>query len=286
MRAVPESLDPAVVAAIDARLDGVESDHGVRIAWAIESGSRAWGFPSPDSDYDCRFLYVRPLDDYLTPWPERDVVETPLDAVLDVNGWDLVKAVDLLVRSNATVLEWLTSPIVYRGDRVFRDAVLEAAPGLVDHAGIGRHYTHLAQTQWVRHGGAVAQMPLKRLLYALRPAVAVDWMLARGPGELPPMDLPTLLEGVDLPHGILDEVEALLVAKARTRELGSGPVPGVVRDYVERQVSRGLEAYEHVAGDDLEARRARGADLFRTLVRGQAGSLAGSDGVPVPGRGR
>lgn len=283
---MPESLDPAVVAAIDTRLDGVESDHGVRIAWAIESGSRAWGFPSPDSDYDCRFLYVRPLDDYLTPWPERDVVETPLDAVLDVNGWDLVKAVDLLVRSNATVLEWLTSPIVYRGDPAFRDAVLEAAPDLVDHAGIGRHYTHLAQTQWVRHGEAAAEMPLKQLLYALRPAVAVDWMLGHGADRLPPMDLPSLLAGVDLPQATLDEVEALLVAKARTRELGSGPVPPRLRDYVERQVARGLEAYEHAVGDDLDVRRARGAELFRTLVRGQAGSLAGSDGVPVPGRGR
>ena len=75
MRAVPDSLDPAVVAEIDARL----ASAGVAIPWAIESGSRAWGFPSPDSDYDCRFIFVRPASDYLSPWPERDVIETPTD---------------------------------------------------------------------------------------------------------------------------------------------------------------------------------------------------------------
>ena len=97
MRAVPASLDPAVVRRVDARLDAVVRDEGVAVPLAVESGSRAWGFPSPDSDYDCRFVYVRPEADYLDPWPRRDVVETPLDAVLDVNGWDLVTAVRLLV---------------------------------------------------------------------------------------------------------------------------------------------------------------------------------------------
>ncbi|MFE3443732.1 DNA polymerase beta superfamily protein [Nocardia sp. NPDC059180] len=84
---------------------------------AIESGSRAWGFPSPDSDYDCRFLYVASLDTYLSPWRTRDVIETPLVGLLDVNGWDLGKALRLLVKGNAVLIEWLQSPIVYRGDR-------------------------------------------------------------------------------------------------------------------------------------------------------------------------
>ena len=81
MRQIPPLLDPLVVAQIDQRLDGVERDDGVRILWAIESGSRAWGFPSPDSDYDCRFIYVRTVDDYLSLRRRRDVIETPLDVV-------------------------------------------------------------------------------------------------------------------------------------------------------------------------------------------------------------
>lgn len=104
-----DGFDAATVERIQARLDEVERDHGVRVLWAVESGSRAWGFPSPDSDYDCRFFYVRRHDDYLSPWRPRDVIETPLDDVLDVNGWDLIKAIRL-----AAALHWtrtLGSPV-------------------------------------------------------------------------------------------------------------------------------------------------------------------------------
>lgn len=102
MRAVPAELDPSVVARVDERFEGVRGEHDVRILWEIESGSRAWGFLSPDSDYDCRFIYVRPVGDYLSLWPRRDVIETPLDSVLDVNGWDLDKTVALIARKAVT----------------------------------------------------------------------------------------------------------------------------------------------------------------------------------------
>ena len=125
MRSVPDDFDPAVVAAIDARLASVAVEHGVRIPWAIESGSRAWGFASPDSDYDCRFFFVRPRASYASLWPARDVIETPLDGLLDVNGWDVAKAVRLATAGNATVGEWLRSPHVYDGDAAFRDALLD-----------------------------------------------------------------------------------------------------------------------------------------------------------------
>lgn len=104
-----DGFDAATVERIQVRLDEVERDHGVRVLWAVESGSRAWGFPSPDSDYDCRFFYVRRHDDYLSPWRPRDVIETPLDDVLDVNGWDLIKAI-----RPAAALHWtrtLGSPV-------------------------------------------------------------------------------------------------------------------------------------------------------------------------------
>src|SRR6187399_351008 len=109
-RVLPADFDPVVVAEIDARLAAVERDEQVRIPIAIESGSRAWGFPSPDSDYDCRFVYVRRPDAYLSPWVPRDVIETPLVGDLDVNGWDLGKALKLMLKGNAVILEWLRSP--------------------------------------------------------------------------------------------------------------------------------------------------------------------------------
>ena len=96
------------------KLNEIERAENVRILLAVESGSRAWGFASPDSDYDVRFIYVRPKTDYLRLEPIRDVIEYPLDDVLDINGWDLSKVLRLLRKSNPTLFEWFSSPIVYR----------------------------------------------------------------------------------------------------------------------------------------------------------------------------
>ena len=98
-------IDPAFRSRAEAALAAVEQEDGVRILLAIESGSRAWGFPSRDSDYDVRFIFVRPLAAYLSIVPPRDVIERPIGADLDLGGWDLRKALGLMVRSNAVVLE-------------------------------------------------------------------------------------------------------------------------------------------------------------------------------------
>lgn len=91
----------------------IEGKENIRILLAVESGSRAWGFASPDSDYDVRFIYVRPWEEYLRLENTRDVIELPIDEVLDVNGWDLNKTLRLMHSSNPTLMEWLDSPIVY-----------------------------------------------------------------------------------------------------------------------------------------------------------------------------
>lgn len=92
------------------KLQQIEKQENVRILHAVESGSRAWGFESPDSDFDVRFIYVRPRDYYLKLEQTRDVLEFPINDLLDVNGWDLQKALRLLHRSNPSVFEWFKSP--------------------------------------------------------------------------------------------------------------------------------------------------------------------------------
>jgi len=120
VREIPGSMDPGVVAKIDEHLAEIQSEAHVAIPLGIERGSRAWGFPSPDSDYDCRFIFVRARNTYLSLLPERDVIETPLEDNLDVHGWDIAKALKLLLKGNAVVIEWLTSPITYTADKRFR----------------------------------------------------------------------------------------------------------------------------------------------------------------------
>lgn len=189
-----DGFDAATVERIQARLNEVERDHGVRVLWAVESGSRAWGFPSPDSDYDCRFFYVRRHDDYLSPWRPRDVIETPLDDVLDVNGWDLIKAIRLAARSNATVMEWLRSPLICRGQPAFAEELLDVCRAVVDHDAIRRHYLHVGRAHWNRSGAAEGgKVSLKKLLYAIRPAAALHWTRTLG-SPVPPMNLSALLE--------------------------------------------------------------------------------------------
>jgi len=122
-------MDAERVAQIDRLLDRVAREHGVFLPLVIESGSRAWGFPSPDSDYDCRFVFVRRAAQHLTPWPARDVIECPPEGDLDANGWDLGKALRLLVKGNAVIVEWLRSPVIYRAEAWFRDGFLEFARG-------------------------------------------------------------------------------------------------------------------------------------------------------------
>lgn len=257
MRAIPSSLDPAVVAEIDARLAGVAAEHGVRIPWAIESGSRAWGFPSPDSDYDCRFIYVRPRDAYQSLWPARDVIETPLDAVFDVNGWDLAKAVKLIVKGNAAAIEWLRSPIVYAGDALFRDRMLAFANEVVERDLIGRHYLHVALRQ------KTGPPSLKRFFYVLRPAAALRWMHDHPEAALPPMDLPTLLDESTVDSDIRDAAADLIAVKAVTRELGDGAPPAVLRRFVSAELERAAGFEAKTPGRPIAPARALADEFFR-----------------------
>ena len=263
IRAIPPDFDPSTVVAIERRLRLIEAQHKVRIVWAVESGSRAWGFASPDSDYDCRFLYLRPAADYLSPWPQRDVIETPLDAVLDVGGWDLRKALQLLVKGNATVLEWLRSPIAYDVDPLFRDTLLALADEVVDRDALRRHHLHVGRGQREALGDG-RDVPLKRVFYALRPAVTLRWLREHPDRAVPPMDLPTLLAEVEVPDEARTAVQDAVARKAVTRELGTGDVPPVLLALVDAE----LGADEEPPGDGGGTRpaQARAAEVFGSVL--------------------
>ncbi len=257
MRAIPVSLDPAIVARIDQRLAGVEAAHDVRIPWAIESGSRAWGFPSPDSDYDCRFIFIRPRDRYLSLWPVRDVIETPLDETLDVNGWDLGKAMRLIAQGNAASAEWLRSPIVYSGDPAFQGRLLAFAADVADRVLVSRHYLHVARRQ-LEHPRS-----LKRFFYALRPAAALRWLDDHPDAAVPPMDLPTLLEESTADDEVRDAAALLIARKSVTRELGGGTPPAVLERFVAIELRRAERFEDAVPAASATEVRRRADELFR-----------------------
>lgn len=253
---------------IGERLAGVCREEGATPLLAVESGSRAWGFHSPDSDYECRFLYVRPLDDYLALRPVRDVIERPIVDEIDLGGWDLAKALRLMARGNAIVAEWMSSPIVYAEQQGFREGF---APLVADwralHGDVA-HYFGLARRQW---GGFIenrAEVKLKKYFYVIRPAVALHWLRTRD--DAPPMNLPTLLEGVSLPADTATALTELRRAKQAAGEgVGVGPRIPALDSYIAEQMDWGRDARAALPRAETEALWDRSQAYFTALVRGR-----------------
>jgi hypothetical protein len=266
LRAIPADYDRRCLAAIDARLAQIKAEHRVGIGLAIESGSRAWGFPSPDSDFDCRFIFVRRLEDYLSPWPKRDVIETPLVDELDINGWELGKALRLLLKGNAVVVEWLMSPIVYDGDPGFLEELRALAAAHADAAGTQRHYLHLGEGQRKTYFAPGKPVQLKKLFYALRPAAALRWLRLHPGHAVAPMHFPTLLEESQPPPELRTLAEELIARKAQTRELGSAPLPPVIEAFVDSEFALARELFPARSGPPSMQAKAEASAFFRRWV--------------------
>jgi predicted nucleotidyltransferase len=260
-------LSPEVVARIDSMLAAIRTEHGVGIPLAVESGSRAWGFPSPDSDYDCRFVFVRPLGQYLTLWPRPDVIEAPPAGDLDVNGWDLRKALRLVLKGNAVVVEWLQSPIVYTAEPWFRHELLDFAHRFVDRARIQSHYLHLGARQRAACFRDDAPVALKKLFYVLRPAAALRWLRLNPAAALPPMHFPTLMEEGDWPGEIATLTRDMLARKAATRELGRSPVPKPLLAFADAELDRARADIAEAPRPAHDEARSEADRLFRNIVR-------------------
>ena len=156
-------------------LTRIEQQHNVRILLAVESGSRAWGFASPDSDYDVRFVYAHDRNWYLSIFEDRDVIEEMLPDRLDINGWDLRKSLRLFSKCNFALNEWLGSPIVYSEVPAFRDRLVKMIPHYFNPISAMHHYRSMADRALTEHL-TDGQMAIKKLFYVLRPLLACRWI--------------------------------------------------------------------------------------------------------------
>lgn len=233
------ALRPSIVRRIRERLIEIEQTHDVKVLLAVESGSRAWGFESPDSDYDCRFLYVHRSDWYFSVFEQRDVIETPIEdeggSIFDVNGWDLRKALRLLAKSNPVLIEWLQSPIVYTALPSFPGEMLSLAKMFYKPTAAHYHYFHMARKNFREHLNH-DRVKLKKYFYVIRPVLACLWIeQERG---IPPMTLTELLDHV-LPYGkVRDEIIALRERKMHEAEFSDGPPIPVLHDFLSAEVER------------------------------------------------
>jgi len=215
-----EAVSAAMHDTIGVALDKIEIEEGASILLAVESGSRAWGFHSPDSDYDVRLIYARPVDWHLTIAPGRDVIERPIDTELDLSGWDLRKTLGLVLKSNAVVLEWLQSPIRYRDDTGLRSDLLDFCQRALRPRSLGWHYLRPGTRQ--REGLLLPDgtVKLKRYFYTLRPALALRWLRMHENG-LVPMNIEPLMEETDLPPTVTTWIKDLIAVKRETGEMGT-----------------------------------------------------------------
>lgn len=216
---------------IQQKLDEIEAQAHVRILHCVESGSRAWGFASPDSDYDVRFIYARPLEDYLRLEKTRDVIEWQLDETLDINGWDIQKALRLLHKSNPTLFEWNGSPIVYRTTEAWKRVSDEIDGYFLEKSGL-YHYLSTAKKNY-REYLRGETVKLKKYFYVLRPILACRWILAEG--TPPPMLFSALMDKY-LDADLMPDVRALLRMKTETPELGEGKRLDRINDYLDRSI--------------------------------------------------
>ncbi|MCL2649869.1 MAG: nucleotidyltransferase domain-containing protein [Candidatus Azobacteroides sp.] len=216
---------------IQHKLKEIEQQYNVRILYACESGSRAWGFPSTDSDYDVRFIYTLPKNQYLSIEEKKDTIDIPVNEVLDINGWDFRKSLRLFYNSNAPLYEWLQSPVIYKQDDSFLETLKNLMPEYFSLRKGMHHYLGMAKNAWPELQGS--EIKIKKYFYCLRPLLAARWIVDKH--ELPPMEFGLLRAQVKdkVWQSAIDE---LLTIKAQATEKTTiQPIP-VLNAFIEEQM--------------------------------------------------
>ncbi|MGF9992037.1 nucleotidyltransferase domain-containing protein [Bacillus mycoides] len=243
---------------IELELERIEKENDVKILFAVESGSRAWGFPSKDSDYDVRFVYIHPVEWYLSIHDKRDVIEYPISDDLDISGWDIKKALQLFAKSNPALLEWIRSPIFYSKNSNFPEQLQQKSEKNFDPKATIYHYLHMASKNY-REFLQGENVKLKKYFYVLRPILACQWLEEKG--TLPPVEFDRLL----IERSVLNEIEKLLVKKKAGTELDVGLKVQALNQFLEEQIDyyqQYVKGIEKGLGIDIESLNT----LFRNML--------------------
>lgn len=247
---------------IQQKLKEIEEIEKVKIIMAVESGSRAWGFASPDSDYDVRFVYVRRLQDYLRLEKTKDVIEWQLDDVLDINGWDLKKALQLMHDSNPSIFEWCASPIVYKNSAEFEE-LKKIQKMYYSRKKNLYHYWHMASNNYQAYLQA-EEVRIKKYFYVIRPLLAAKWIVDKK--TQPPMLFSELIDA-ELPTELKPIIDKLLEMKQNMPEMGLAPKIKLLDHFINTE----MEAVKKAA-DEMESVNQNWTlldDFFRRMIIGK-----------------
>ncbi|WP_256758513.1 nucleotidyltransferase domain-containing protein [Cohnella sp. WQ 127256] len=244
-------------------LSRIEQQDEVQILYACESGSRAWGFPSSDSDYDVRFIYVRKPDWYLSIFDKRDVIERPISDLLDINGWDLRKALNLFRKSNPPLLEWLQSPIAYWEKFSTIDHIRGVSPLTFSPKSCMYHYLNMAKGNYRMYLQG-ERVRLKKYFYVLRPILACEWIEKYE--SMPPIEFDALVEDL-IPKGseLKWTIRNLLERKKSGEELSDEPRIDRINEFLEQKLAYYEQSAASMKGADGKLDRQLDS-LFRSSL--------------------
>ncbi|WP_342554520.1 nucleotidyltransferase domain-containing protein [Paenibacillus sp. FSL R7-0652] len=257
-------VDQTMRGIIAGQLAQIEQEEQVRIIYACESGSRAWGFPSQDSDYDVRFIYVRPLAWYLSIEDQRDVIERPISDQLDINGWDIRKALKLFRKSNPPLLEWLQSPIQYDERYSVAEQIRAISPLTFSPKSCMYHYLNMAKGNF-RDYLQGEQVKIKKYFYVLRPLLACSWIERNE--TMPPMSFEELVEAlIPSDTSLYTEIHELLRRKKAGEEMDMEPQLPAIQAYIAAQIAHVEKIVAGIGGHDAVEFEVLNR-IFRTAVQ-------------------
>lgn len=219
---------------IGQKLDAVKTELGIRILYACESGSRAWGFASADSDYDVRVIYTWPKERYLGILPPNDTFDRGIDAEnIDLSGWDIRKALTLFRKSNGPLYEWLYSPIVYFEETEIISEWRALTNRFFVPGNSIAHYLGLS-TKIHRRIQEDGNVTAKKYLYVLRSLLSAASVLENC---VPPaVDFKLLRTQLDIPKDVTEQIEAMIAQKSEGLESDPISRSSVLDAYIENQM--------------------------------------------------
>jgi len=238
---------------IEKKLQQIEKEYGIEILYSCESGSRAWGFPSPDSDYDVRFIYKQSLDKYLTIRPRKDHLSFPINDELDIYGWDISKVLQLITKSNTTPFEWLQSPIIYREDKKFKDDLWQFCQSYFCPRSNIHHYLGVAKGAMETMQGK--EIKIKKLFYVLRPILAALWCAEKN--TIAAMSIYPLMDL--LSDDLREKVLSLIDLKSTAIESYLIKIDADLREWIDSTYNYCLTSSQEMQRDSVDKEK---ADLF------------------------
>lgn len=211
----------------------LEIQHDIKILYAVESGSRAWGFASTNSDWDVRYIYIHKLDWYLKIDAERDNQEEILPNDIDLAGWELKKALRLFRKSNPPMLEWLRSPMVYLQQYSTAEKLRDLTKAFFNPKSCLHHYLHMAERNYQTYL-LKDMVRTKKYFYVLRPILACDWI--KETNTMAPMEFKILVDSQVTDQNVKTAIQELLIRKISGEELNEEPKIQLLNDFLEQKI--------------------------------------------------